>query len=189
VSFFDPIPAPEESCDEEIEVQEWERPPPTVLGGVVACQLLLARTDDVLLVATHFEAYPNGLAFELVSRVRDSRSRIRRGRFGFWGEDEDPAAGLRVGALFADGRRAQSFPMDFENAGDPARPVLWSRGGGGSENEWHQGYWLWPAPPAGDLVIVAQWIAEGVPETRATVGADLLADARTRIVEGWPSKG
>lgn len=189
MSFFDPIPPPDESADDDYVVEEWQRPPTNVLGGMVACQLLLGRTDETLLVATHFAAFPNGIAFQIVSRVRHSGAGGRLDRFGMWGGPEDPAAGVRVGALYADGRRAQSLPMDLENAGDPGRPVLWPQGGGGSENEWHQDYWLWPAPPPGDLVIVAQWLGEGLPEVSATIAADLLADARTRIVEVWPAEG
>lgn len=188
MSFFDPIPPPEEPCEDENVVEEWQGPPANVLGGMVACQLLLARTDEVVLVATYFEAYPTGLAFRLVARMRTERADLHQ-RFVHWARAGDPSAALRIGVLFPDGRRAESLPMDFESAGDPARPLLWPRGGGGSEAEWHQDYWLWPAPPDGDLVIVAQWTDESIAETRGTIDARLLVDARTRILEVWPAEG
>lgn len=57
-------------------------------------------------------------------------------------------------------------------------------GGGGLETR--HGYWLWPAPLAGDLQIVAQWLEQGIAECRVTIPAPLLADAARRIVEVWP---
>lgn len=49
------------------------------------------------------------------------------------------------------------------------------------------GWWLWPSPPPGPLVVVAEWPAHGVADSRATVAADLIEDARSRIPEVWPS--
>ncbi len=69
--------------------------------------------------------------------------------------------------------------------GGPTGPIRWPQGGGG-DLETRHGYWLWPAPLAGDLQIVAQWLEQGIAECRVTIPAPLLADAARRIVEVWP---
>ena len=74
---------------------------------------------------------------------------------------------------------------DEEEETEPTGPILWPQGGGG-DLETRHGYWLWPAPLAGDLQIVAQWLEQGIAECRVTIPAPLLADAARRIVEVWP---
>jgi hypothetical protein len=189
VSFFEPIPTPGEPEEDELG-WDWTAPPAGILGGVAAWQALLGRTGDVVLAAGPVEVYPTGIAFRITARLREQT--LEPGRFcGMLTEDPvDPERSLRIGALYPDGRRTRELhTVDWDALGDPAHPVLWPRGGGGSDSDWRNDYWLWPAPPEGDLVLVARWLARGITETRATIPAAVLADARTRMVEVWPADG
>lgn len=170
---------------EEFPQPEWIGPPEGVLGGVVPVQVIVARTANVLIAATHFAVYPNGLTFEIRGLVHEPAPRGRRS--GMLWDDGDPHTALRIGILFADGRRVTNLSQDWPTGDDePAGPTLICQGGGGGERSFDQGYWVWPAPPPGPLVVVAEWPAEAVPESRATIEAGLLDDARSRIEEVWP---
>lgn len=48
---------------------------------------------------------------------------------------------------------------------------------------------MWPAVPPGPLVLVTEWPAQDVPESRATIESDLIQEARGRILGVWPSTG
>jgi hypothetical protein len=185
MGFFDPIP-PAEPLVEQPQ-PEWSGPPEGVLGGVLALQLALARTDRVLLAATDIAVYPNGLEFSIRGLLRDGP---QPGEYRpFLLHEEDPRTMLRVGALYPDGRRASNVGRAAlpEGDGEPTGPILWARGGGGGERSFNQGWWLWPLPPPGPLVLVVEWPAYEVPESRATIDAGLIEDARSRIQEVWPS--
>jgi hypothetical protein len=186
MTFFSPIEPPDEPEEEDFW-REWTGPPRDVLGGVVAWQALLARSGDVAVSAGHLEAYPTGIAFEITVQFRHGRQPEDWGLHMPTEAPADPGKGLRVGALYSDGRRTEGhLGFDWDDEPDPGQPVLMPHGGGGSDREWRSGYWLWPAPPEGDLVLVVQWLGRGVPETRTTIPAALLADARARAVQLWP---
>lgn len=181
MSFFDPLPEPEPY--EEVPQPEWMGPPEGVLGGLLALQAVLARTDDVLLAVSHIAVYPNGLTIEMHGLLREEAGRRR----GLLSDEPDPDTALRFGVLLADGRRAASTGRSWPESDDEPGPVLMERGGGGSDRSFRRGWWLWPAPPAGPLVLVAEWPARSVPESRVTIEARALEDARSRILEVWPS--
>ena len=108
-----------------------------------------------------------------------------------FGHAATPCESLRVGAEYADGRRTTDDHFaacswdDEEEETEPTGPILRPQGGGGGDETRH-GYWARPAPLAGDLQIVAQWLEQGIAECRVTIPAPLLADAARRIVEVWP---
>ena len=165
------------------ERPEWVGPPEDILAGVVATQLRLVRTERVGIAVTHIALYPTGVAFRILSVLPpDGPDRSLGQGCAHWMQPQEGR--LRVGVLFADGRKAQDICFPF--AGEPGwpdadHPILREDGGGGNDRAWHQDYWLWPAPPAGDLVFVAEWLKRDVLETRATIDGALSADARARI--------
>ena len=149
--------------------------------------LVVARSSDVYLVLTDFEAFPSGVQFAASLRWRprpgdiDPRSR-HLPMMGFGGPD-----GPRLGVAFADGRKAsvghQFFPRPDA---EPDGPLLLPRGGGGGGDEWRMGLWLWPLPPAGPLAFVADWPAMGAAEKKVTADAGELIAASAQALQLWP---
>ena len=190
MSFFPELPDPGDEEEQEYR-RDWTGPPSGLIGGVVAWQGVLARTDDLVLWAGHVEVFPVGVAFTIGARVRRGAER-RELTMSMFGHAATPGESLRVGAEYADGRRTTDDHFaacswdDEEEETEPSGPILWPQGGGGGDLETRHGYWLWPAPLGGDLQIVAQWLEQGIAECRVTIPAPLLADAAGRIVEIWP---
>lgn len=185
MGFFEPPPPAEPP--EEPPQPEWSGPPEGTLGGVVPLQLAVAATDRVLLAVTDIAVYPNGVGFTLRGFVRDREERS----WPFMALDgrEDPQTMLRLGVLYPDGRRADNLGLGFPACDpDPAVPILLSPGGGGGCRSFTQEWWVWPAPPPGPLVVVVEWPAQDVPESRAAIGGALIDEARGRIREVWPSR-
>jgi hypothetical protein len=46
-----------------------------------------------------------------------------------------------------------------------------------------------PLPPAGPVSFVCEWAAAGIPETRASLDAQLIVDAAGHSVWLWPGDG
>jgi hypothetical protein len=208
VGFFDESRPPRHEPEEEPAPAPWFEAPQGWLGGVVAAQLLIARSDTAAVYLSRVVAYPSGceLTIDALTRGR------RRGGYAFelmpdrWpGDDDDdepPAELLRYGVEFADGRRATSMSgMDFgstsfaldagagdQEAPDPERDiVLTLGGGGGGDRHSRQECWVWPLPPEGALALVCEWPAFEIPETRVELDAGLIRTAAERAQEIWPS--
>ena len=136
MSFFDSIPQPPAAPEPAPQPRPaWEQPD-AVIPGSVPGELMLIRTGQVAVAIGSVRAYPNGFEFTAHVRLRDEdedepawhdpfdRHR-RRGR-------QPPADVLRLGLLYADGRRAAttSYWWPGEDA-DPGRLVLEQNGSGG----------------------------------------------------------
>jgi hypothetical protein len=114
VSFFEPPPAPPEPPPaERWEPLAWEGPPEDVLGGVVALDLLLARSQMAAVAISSATAYRTGFEFTVELRLREDRQdRVwmgppwehRRSRSG-----ELPDDMFRVGVQFEDGSKATTL--------------------------------------------------------------------------------
>jgi hypothetical protein len=195
VSFFE-RPAPPPPPPEEYRKQPaWIGPPDNVLGGAVALELILARTDDTVVIARNMVAYPNGLDFVLGVRKR------RFDPHGFYdplGRHPGPHRGegipdeiLRFGIQLSDGSKATT--VDHHRWPGPdervSGPMLTPHGGGGGGGRWDMSFWLWPLPPTGPLAFVVEWPSEGILETRVEIDASLLRDAAARSEELWPEQG
>ena len=198
--FFEPpVPAPEPPPVRH-KVPPWFAPPTGSLPGVVALDLVLARTERAAVCVTPLEAYPSGFALELVTMVSQDldeldpllfegrRMRHRRSA----GQAAIPDEMLRFGVEFADGRKATNTADEplanleggsmhrsvaVEAYGAPPGPVLQAGGGGGGGGNWKQSIWIWPLPPPGRLTFVCQWPAAGIELTRHEIEAQLLLDA------------
>lgn len=196
MGFFDrlpPVPPPEPEPPRPPR-PAWMKPE-AALAGVVAEDLLLARTDQAAIAITGLLAYRTGFEFVLsaVLRREDRRGRIfGPGAHHYWsGRDNDeplPAEFLRFGLQFADGSVATNLdrrpfvPPDSQ----PAGPVLLADGGGGGSRRYDMRYWVWPLPPPGRVAFVCEWPVYTIPESRADIDAQLIMDAAARAIQLWP---
>ncbi len=110
----------------------------------------------------------------------------------FWrhGRRREPNAGLRLGVMFADGRRAAA-PGARPRPGDDAgagRLVLMENGGGGSARTWDGNFWVSPLPPDGPVTFVVSWPERGVAETRTELDGAAIREAAGRAVILWPEE-
>lgn len=114
VSFFEPPPLPPEPPrTERWEPRAWEGPPEDVLGGVVALELLLARSQMAAVAIRSATAYRTGFEFTVDLRLREDREdRVwmgppwepRRSQSG-----ELPDDLFRFGVQFEDGSKATTL--------------------------------------------------------------------------------
>jgi hypothetical protein len=159
-------------------------PPYGVLPGAVALEVVVAQNNQAAVYIGRCAAYPTGLDLEL--HVLASASA---------GDDLDPSLNgiyhrpggkstyeemLRFGVSFADGRRASNLGGFTPPGEEPEGPVLLGMGGGGGGGRWHQGFWMWPLPPAGPLSFVCEWPAAGIALTRVEVDSQPIRDAADR---------
>jgi len=162
-----------------------------MLPGLVALELVLARTEKVAMCLPLISAYPSGLEVDLVTMAsaasRDldpylfapHRLALRRRT----ASESPPEDMLRFGVQFADGSKATNASGRLPDpARDPAPspPVMHAEGGGGGTGGWRQRFWIWPLPPAGPLTFVVEWAAAGIPLTRHEIDAKLIRDAAQR---------
>ncbi|HEX4036366.1 MAG TPA: hypothetical protein VHX66_18145 [Solirubrobacteraceae bacterium] len=159
------------------------------MPGVVALELVLARTAAVAVCVTRVAAYPTGFELEVVSFAPDGGEDLdpffmaRRRRPS--GGDDDA---LRFGVQFSDGERATNLGSHRPPGlgGEPQGPILTSHGGGGGGGHWRQHFWIWPLPPPGPLALVCEWPAVSLPLTRHELDAQPIIAAASRAREIFP---
>jgi hypothetical protein len=139
MSFFESFPEPPPRPRVPMVRSPWE-PSDRVIPGSVAGELLLARTEAVAVAVGSLRAHPNGLQFTVHVRLRreDPDSRGLRDPFSRHGPRRDEGGRLRLGVLFADGRRAVTdagwgHGRDYSETGEP---VIRSEGSSGSAQRW-----------------------------------------------------
>ncbi|MEV4197904.1 hypothetical protein [Micromonospora globbae] len=166
--------------------------PEAVLPGSVPQEFLLAHTPEAAVAVSSLLAFPTGFQCTLVAV-------LRRERFGrafdptlqreLWRLRDEPLPEefLRFGVQFPDGRVATNLARGpFPQVTLPAGPVLLPDSGSGSDRRYDMSFWVWPLPPAGQVTFVCQWPIFGIPESRATVDAQLILDAAGRAIDLWP---
>jgi len=187
--FFEPPPSLEEP--ERLEPRPaWRHAPSGTLPGLVALQLMLARTDQVAVCVTRLGAYLTGFELELVTMSYGESDALDPFLFGGQSLRRGRQSGatllsekLRFGVEFANGTKATNTSQSLGPQGDdpPPGPVLSPRGGSGSgDGNCRQSIWVWPLPPAGKLAFVCEWPAAGIPLTRHEIDAQLVLDAASR---------
>jgi hypothetical protein len=194
MSFFESIPQPPPP-PEPIQRRRpaWMRSD-AVIPGSVPAEVVLIHTEQVAVAVGSVRAYPNGFEFTVLVRLRredetrwpghsDVFERSPRGTRG-------DGSQLRLGVLYADGRRAATTgerwrPRDDE---DDGRLVLQQGGGGGSSRGCDWDFWVHPLPPAGPVTLVASWLGQGVAESQAELDGTAIRAAAGRAVTLWPEE-
>lgn len=184
MSFFEQ--EVEEGLATPKQAPAWFSPPPNVVPVVVPLGLVLTRTDDAVIAVPAVQAYPAGLSLMLVARVRQRPG--DRGPQRLMTYDPTSHQFIRLGVQFSDGRKATNLhrPRPPRAGEPPAGPLLTPRGSSETHGAWDTTYWLWPLPPPGRLLIVAEWPALHLSETRAEVDADPILEAAALAVTLWP---
>ena len=198
MGFFDlPERDPEEDDVAAVDENPFDdlQPGPWV-GGVVPLELVVARSDDAVVLIAGLSAFPDGLELTLKSYLRKGVRRSRGHRFDhpmMWHGLRDsnepvPEGFLRFGIAWPDGGRATNLDGLGPPWPDATVPThgLEAHGGGGSDREWKQEYWLWPLPETGELSIVVEWPAFGIEETATKVDSALIIEAAVRARAVWP---
>jgi hypothetical protein len=195
MSFFESIPQPPAA-----EPVQWHRPAwvrsDAVIPGSVPAEAVLVRTEQVAVAIGSVRAYPNGFEFTVHVRLRreDETSwpghadpfQLHRPRRGTRGDDDR----LRLGILYADGRRAATTGEHYSPSDDDddRRLVLQQGGGGGGGRSCDWEFWVHPLPPVGPVTLVASWLRHGVAETRAELDGAVIREAARRAVILWPEE-
>jgi len=198
MGFFDrPEPAgADEDVDPDDPMEDLE--PGPWIAGVVGVDLLVAQSDEAVVLINRLAVFPDGVDLWVESYVRRGVRRGRRARrfeHPMMLHDLDdprgpvPDAFLRFGVSWPDGKRAtnleQRWTGDWEDLPEETYG-LEPRGGGGSDRRYEQQYWLWPIPATGELSFVVEWPAYNIPETVKTIDAQLLLEAAERAHSVWP---
>jgi hypothetical protein len=147
----------------------------------------LVRNENVYAVLTDVAAYPTGVEFSILARFGPGIANQPPGPgrpvgmpFHLAGPDAP-----RLGIGFPDGRKAVSGIMRPPPLGEPDHPVLIARGGGGGGDQYRQGFWLWPLPPPGPLLVVISGGAMGIVEHSVTLDASELVTAAEHADQLW----
>ena len=167
--------------------------PDGVIPGPVPAGLFLIRNAEVAVAVGSVAAYPNG--FEFTVHVR-----LRHGQFAWGNSPLDPLAdrrtrrepeqALRLGVLYADGRRVRTSshrPVPADQA-DDGNLVLLQVATGGTERQWDGSFWVHPLPPDGPVTFVASWLLYEVAETRSDLDSSAINEAAGRAVILWPEE-
>jgi hypothetical protein len=158
---------------------------------VTPAALSLIRTDEVAVAISGLRAYPNGFEFTVHVRVHhedlpwgmsptDSIADLRT--------RQAPDKALRLGVLYADGRRASTISRHSQ-AGDEASGehlTFLEVGRGGTDRQWNGDFWVHPLPSDGLVTFVASWLLYGVAEARAELDSSTIHEAAGRAVILWP---
>jgi hypothetical protein len=166
-----------------------------VIPGSVPAGVVLIRTEQVAVAVGSVRAYPNGFEFTVHTRLRRGDETGPGGadpleRHGHWRGTQVPEDVLRLGVMYADGRRAATtggHPW-LHGDGDAERLVLLQNGGGGSDRRWDGDFWVHPLPPEGPVTFVASWLRHGVAEARAELDGAAIREAARRAVILWPEE-
>jgi hypothetical protein len=190
-------PAPPPEPPPERPLPAWSGPPANTLGGVVALELLVARSDKAAVWLGSATVYPTGVDFALAIRWRpEFRDVTMYGRP--WHYEPSPSGGLpdelfRAGIEFADGSKATTLGSGLGTtvaiAGrpddSPEGPLLLPRGGSGGAESRSQALWLWPLPSQGPLSFVCEWPALDIGLSRTQIDAARLQEAASRSRTLW----
>lgn len=179
----------------------WIRPSSNVLPASIPGDSLLLHRPRVAASIDGLRVYPNALAFNVHVLYRGGRDLSRRPdghssspfRTAVFspGEPADLARALRLGVLYADGRRALAHyqlprpPRDAE----PEPPVMRPLSGHGNEGAWFQDFYIWGLPEEGPITIMYSWLDQDVPESRFEIDGDAVRAAADRIIVLWEDDG
>ncbi|MEY9931583.1 hypothetical protein ABH926_006232 [Catenulispora sp. GP43] len=199
MDFFESFPAPPAHPEPPPTPPrpKWKKPAAT-LPVVMAENAIIVRDERLALSIGGLSAYPNGFEFSIHIRLRNEENLIdpfghrrRRDydRNSSIADSDDPERNLRVGILFADGRRAASSQprrLRFDSEPDPETIIMLPGHGGGGGTSWDMSYWIHPLPPEGPLTIVLSWLAQDITEVRHELDGSTLLAAAAQAIPLWP---
>jgi hypothetical protein len=181
MGFFDDLP--HQDPYERRRGGPWDPPVDEFPSAVATGPLVLAQTEEVAVAVIGVWAFQAGFEFWLDARFRHTQPPVEGGMA--------PQEAVHIGVQFADGGKGANFgrgPELAQGAG-PARIALNPGGFGGGLRHRHWSYWVSPLPPAGPVSFVCEWAAAGIPETRASLDAQLIVDAARHSLRLWPEDG
>jgi hypothetical protein len=192
MSFFDSITQPPPPEPEQRDRPAWMRPD-TVIPGSVPAELLLGRTDQVAVAVGSVRAYPNGFEFTVHTRLRRVDQEIGPSGHPFsWHRRfrgaHGPGDALRLGLLYADGRRTATTSSRVPRDDSSDQLFLSQQGGGGSAQRWDQNFWVHSLPPDGPVTLIASWLEHDVTETRVGLHGAAVRAAAARAISLWPDE-
>lgn len=154
---------------------------------------MLVHTEGMAVAVSSVAAYPNGFEFSVHARLHHEQF-----TWGMSPLDPDghqvtmhyPEQALRLGILYADGRRARSGNRQPRSVDDTGTDdlVLIETGTGGTERQWDGKFWVHPLPPDGPVTFVASWQLWGVTEVSETLGSSVIHQAARSAVILWPDQ-
>jgi hypothetical protein len=194
MSFFESIPQPPPPPEPVLQRRPaWMRSD-AVIPGSVPAEAVLIRTGQVAVAIGSIRAYPNGFEFTAHVRLHGKDEGEpgwhdpfdRHGRRG----GQPPGDVLRLGLLYADGRRGATTGGHWrpDRDDDPGRLVLEDGSSGGTARRWDGNFWVHPLPPAGPVTFVASWPEYGAAETQAVLDGTAIRAAAARAVILWPEE-
>jgi hypothetical protein len=156
--------------------------PPGMIGEFVPWRTVLIRSDDAYAAVQDFEAFPSGVLFELVLRLKDRNPDPSTRRHTVL---RDPTS-FRLGVRFSDGRAGASERFaDQSRELRPKEVLLFPRAGSGHPHEYRQAFWLWPLPSAGLMRWISVWPAMGLGEQTVDADASELVAAAESAERLW----
>jgi hypothetical protein len=193
MSFFDSIPPPP-AAPVRRRGLPWTRPD-AVIPRSVPADVMLIRTEQIAVAIGGIRAYPAGFEFTLHTRLRHEDEPGHGGADPLeprvpWRGRQVPGEVLRLGLMYADGRRTAATaarPLGDDDT-DPGRLVMLEGGSSGSPRRWDGEFWVYPLPPEGPVTFVASWPRYGVAETRAELDGAAIREAAERAVTLWPEE-
>lgn len=166
--------------------------PDAVIPASVPGELVLIRTEEVAVWVGSICAYPNGFEFTAHVRMRGADHSVPGwhdlfNRFGTRSPQGSASDALRLGLLYADGRRGATTGGHWD-PDDPNGLILLPGGAGGSARRWDGKFWVHPLPPEGPVTFVAAWPKYAVAETQAELDGASIRLASGRAVSLWPEE-
>jgi hypothetical protein len=179
-----------EDDDDQIEFDDGRR---TWIGGTVPLQLVVARSEDAVVVVTHITVFPSGFEFRLGAHLREWPKLRGPGgrRVDVFGPDrhggELPDWVFRFGIEWPDEGRATNLDEGDWWCPEERPPHGLSQGSSSSGGrDLRASYWAWPTPLDGELALICEWPAFGIPETHLAVPASAFAAALENAERLWP---
>lgn len=203
--FFDDedAAAANRPAPEEFRPPAWMQAPDDELPVRLLHDEVIARTDTAVVLLREVRVFSAG--FEVIvewflrRRGEDHwqwQQRTESAMRGPWrsgaGGSAERDTGLRFGLALPDGRKVRVADVSLVMPGGavPEPPTIMARHGGGNGGEsaagGSAGAWVWaPEPSRGELTLVTEWAAAGIPITTSMLDGDAIADAAGQVRPLW----
>lgn len=175
---------------------EWFGPPQEELGTAVNLGAIVGRSERGVVALSHAVAFSTGLRLHVVARARGLEpspvQRLMHQQHLIEAGLEPSDSFLRLGVELPGGARLSNLgarrPL-LEKG--PEGPVFFENGGTGSsasDDAVHirQGYWLWPLPEPGPILVSCEWPLVEIPLSTVEIDGAPLVAAAERAVALWP---